>query len=84
MDEIIQYLDQNIADCKDSTKEQVTVIQDMAAQVKYTEESIIANLADKKNHIELMMTKMKMQHSVHDYIEYGLSLGDIYLTLVAQ
>jgi len=31
-----------------------------------------------------MMAKMKMQHIVHDYIEYGLSLGDIYLTLVAQ
>lgn len=49
-----------------------------------TQESIIANLADKKNHIELMMAKMKMQSTVHDYIEYGLSLGDIYLTLVAQ
>ena len=62
----------------------MTTIQDQIAQVEYTDDSIIANLAENKKHIELMMAKMKMQHVVHDYIEYGLSYGDIYMTLVSQ
>ena len=42
---------------------------------------IIKNLARHKEHIELMMAKIKLFDLVHDYFEIGYTLSDIYLTL---
>lgn len=57
-------------------------MQDKVSEYSYDDEKIISNLATYKKHIELMMAKIKMQHVVHDYIEYGVSIADIYMTLV--
>lgn len=84
LETIINSLDKNVVNCKDTTKAQVTAMQAKIAQGSHTDESIIANLSTGEKHIEYMMAKMKMQHTVHDYIEYGVSFGDIYLTLVPQ
>jgi len=32
-------------------------------------------------HIELMMARIKLEDQVHDYMELGVSLADIYLSL---
>ena len=82
LEKLIGPLDQNVANCKDETKEQVKAMQTTLSQHSYTDENIIANLSAKQKHIEIMMAKMKMQYVVHDYIEYGFSFGDIYSTLV--
>jgi len=47
----------------------------------FDDEKIVENLARYMEHIELMMARIKLEDMVHDYMELGLNLADIYLTL---
>ena len=58
---VLQGLDQNVANCPDKTKTQVSEIQaKLERHAPYDKKKIIDALADNKNHIELKLSEMKM------------------------
>ena len=59
-------------------------MEKIALEIELDEDVIVSNLRDNKGHVELLMAKMKMQHTVHDFFEYGMNFADIYLTLVTH
>ena len=77
-----QSLNSAAANCQDTTKSHIKMINDSLKEVNA--ETIIANLAEKKNHVELAMVNMKMNAGIHDYHDYGMNLADIYLTLTSE
>jgi len=82
MSDILSNLDESVENCKDLTKEQVKEMSEQVVSVD--EDTVLANLAENKNHIELLMAKMKMQSAMHDYMNFGYSLADVFLTLSAN
>ena len=75
-------IEANVAGCKAYTQEQATVAVSKTTAVP-TSDQILANLTENKKHVELHMAKMKMRDALHDYMEFGYSLGEIYVTLAA-
>lgn len=74
-------LESAVEGCK---KETQTLTQGVSAKIaKVDEKTILTNLADKKNHVELLMAKMKMTDVAHEFEQYGVHLGELYLTLAA-
>lgn len=72
-------LESAVEGCK---KETQTLTQGVSAKItKVDENTILTNLADKKNHVELLMAKMKMTDVAHEFDQYGVYLGELYLTL---
>ena len=70
-----------VSGCK---KETQTLVQGLSAKVgEVDEKTILANLADKKKHVELLMAKMKMTDVAHEFDQYGVYLSELYLTLAA-
>lgn len=45
---------------------------------------LIANLRDNKEHVDLMLAKMKMQVLVHDYFEQGVSYANVFSTVIGK
>lgn len=78
---IFSGLDSEINACDSGTKGQVSMLQERVDEVDFDDYEIIKNLARHKEHIELMMAKIKLFDLVHDYFEIGYTLSDIYLTL---
>lgn len=71
------------SNCSASTQEQIKKVVDRLSD-DIDSEAVIANLSESQNHIKLGMTKMKMDASVHDFPNYGITLADIYTTLSGQ
>ena len=59
----------------------MSILQEKVDEVEFDDEKIIENLARHMEHIELMMARIKLEDMVHDYMEIGVNLADIYLTL---
>ena len=74
-------LDLEVQSCNSNTKGQVSILQEKVDEVMFDDEKIIENLARYMEHIELMMARIKLEDMVHDYMELGYNLADIYLTL---
>ena len=74
-------LDLEVKSCNSNTKGQVSILQEKVDEVMFDDEKIIENLARYMEHIELMMARIKLEDMVHDYMELGYNLADIYLTL---
>lgn len=79
LNSIYKSLGSYVEACSDKTKEQVKIVESKLAAVD--EATILANLADHKNHIELTYAKMKMHAIMHDFPEWGMSLADFYTTV---
>jgi len=73
MTRILLSLDLTVDECQDLTKEQVTLVQDQIRDVD--DDTVIANLAANKDHVELLYAKMKMYQATHDYINFGSALA---------
>ena len=79
MTQVLNSIEGAVSECKASTQKQVKA---MTAKLgKVNEKTIIGNLADKKNHVELMMVNMKYNEVSHDFQEYAAHLGELYMTL---
>ena len=78
---IFNRLDADVSACNNNTKGQMSILQEKVDEVEFDDEKIIENLARHMEHIELMMARIKLEDIVHDYMEIGLNLADIYLTL---
>ena len=78
---IFNGLDAEVSSCNNNTKGQMSILQEKVDAVEFDDDKIVENLARYMEHIELMMARIKLEDMVHDYMELGLNLADIYLTL---
>ena len=76
-------IEANVAGCQESTKSQVADMVAITSQSQANVDSnvILANLEANKKGIEMLMAKLKMRGALHDYMEFGYSLGEVYVTL---
>lgn len=73
-----------VAECSEQTRSQVERIQEQVqTEGEPSEEAILANLLENKDHVELEMAKMKMHGAMHNYLDFGVAYTDIFLTLAA-
>ena len=71
-------------ECPESTQEIIAQAVEMSEAATLDEITILTNVRDNKDHLELGMAKMKMQSSVHDFYELGFTFTDVYATMIGH
>jgi|Transcript_35589 ribosomal protein S8 len=63
---VYQSLSSATANCSSKTQKEIASVVERLDQIK-DEASLMSNMAENKNHVELTLAKMKMTAVIHDY-----------------